>query len=374
MPLPGRRDVGLGQPFRRPRQNTAQPELPPSPSPDLAIGPGQPLRRPRPNAGHPEPTPRPRQALDRQVAGPRQAPRRTRRNVRQPGRPPSLHRTDLIVGGLVSAAALVVGIVAFPLLPSGTSTGSTTPPPASNHAGTAVAGSGDPGPVGGQLAIQPNAPASPDHAATRGGVTLLSDQTAVHHPSIVPVAAPPAAVPQVAVTQCGPVGVATKDRRSQPIFRRSSPAAFRPPTRVPAPVTTQVAAHPVDHRLAARQTRQPAEPAAPQTRQPAEPAAPQTRQPAAPQTRQPAGPVVAIQVAASVTRRVAVAIQAAASTTRQVAVAVTIQPAAVAVTIQPAAVAVTIQPVVAVAIQPAAVAVAIQAVAVATQLLSEASR
>jgi hypothetical protein len=199
VPLPGMRDVGLGQPFRRSRQNTAHPELPPSPSPDLAIGPGQPLRRPRPNAGHPEPTPPPRQARARQVAGPRQAPRRTRRNVRQPGRPPSLHRTDLIVGGLVSAAALVVGIVAFPLLPSGTFTGSTTPPPASDHAGTAVASSGDPGPVGGQLAIQPSAPASPDHAATRGGVTLLSDQTAVHRSATVPVVAPPAPAPQVAV-------------------------------------------------------------------------------------------------------------------------------------------------------------------------------
>ncbi len=199
VPLPNRRDVGPGQPFSRPRQNTAQPELPPSPSPDLAIGPGQPLRRTRQNVGHPGPTPPPPRAVDGQVAGPRQAPGRTRRNVRQPGRPPSIHRTDLIVGGLVSAAALVVGIVAFPLLPSGTSTGSTTPPPASNHAGTAVAGSGDSGPVRGQLAIQPSAPASPDHASTRGGVTLLSDQTAVHHPSIVPVAAPPAAVPQVAV-------------------------------------------------------------------------------------------------------------------------------------------------------------------------------
>ena len=182
-PAPGRQDVDLGQPFRRPRENTAQPELPASPAPDFAaIGPGQPLRRPQQNARHPEPTPPPPRAPDRQVAGP--ALRRTRRNVRQPGRPPSFHRTDLIVGGLVSAAALVVGIVAFPLLPSGTSTDSTAPPPASNHASTAATGSGNPGPVGDQLAVQTNAPANSEPAPTRGGVALLSDQTAVHRPSV----------------------------------------------------------------------------------------------------------------------------------------------------------------------------------------------
>ena len=194
-PAPNRQDVS--QPFRRPQHNTAQPESPPSPSRDLAeIGPAQPLRRPQQNTSHPEPAPPP--PPDRRVARPRQPLRRTRPNVRQAGRPPSLHRTDLIVGGLVSAAALVVGIVAFPLLPSGTSTESTVPPAASNHAGTAATGSGNPGPAGDQLAVQPNAPAKLEPAPTRGGVTLLSDQTPVHHAS-APVAAQPAPAPQVAV-------------------------------------------------------------------------------------------------------------------------------------------------------------------------------
>ncbi len=126
------------------------------------------------------------------------ASRRSRRNATQRGGPPPQHRTDVVVGVLVSAAALVVGIVVFPLLPSGTSAASTAPPRASVHSDTPVASIGDPGPVGGQLAVQPSAPANVDRAPTRGGVALLSDQTPVHRASI-PVPAQPVPAPQVAV-------------------------------------------------------------------------------------------------------------------------------------------------------------------------------
>ncbi len=193
-PVPRSAPVSVHRPLPVPPPAPA-----PAPRPVPAaqeIGPAQPLRWAPNSPSQLEPAPPPPRARDRQAVGPRQALRRTRRNVRRVGHPPSPHRTDVVVGVLVSAAALIVGIVAFPLLPTGTS---TAPPPANDHAGAAVVDSGAPGPVGGQLAVQPGVSPEPARAPTHQGVALLSDQTPVQRASVVPVAAQPAPAPQVAV-------------------------------------------------------------------------------------------------------------------------------------------------------------------------------
>lgn len=183
--------IYLDQPLRRSREN-AEP-APPLPAPPVASPPAPllpvspqplaPLPAPPPPVSPPPVPPQPR--LPVRPATRRDQPhRRARANPGQPRPPrppwPRPTRTDLMIGGsLVAGIVLVMGLV-LPLLPSGTSAGSTAIPAVRNHGGTAAAAPNGHGPdsVVDPPLPQPGVVGQVGHGPARDGVTLLADRSA----------------------------------------------------------------------------------------------------------------------------------------------------------------------------------------------------
>lgn len=175
---------GLWRLFRRPRGNPGQP---PPRGPRHAARqeawPDRLFRRPQGNAGQPRP-PRsqPRHAA-RQEARPDRLFRRSRGNAGRPGpappRTPTQPRTEVVVGVVILAVAVLAGIVVLRLLPSESSSASPADPPVSDRADVPAAGGGNPGPASGQLTAPPGALAGLDGRSTHEG-EALARQTAVH--------------------------------------------------------------------------------------------------------------------------------------------------------------------------------------------------
>jgi hypothetical protein len=161
-------EVRLSELFRRTRGNSAPPvPQPPQPRqpavPEISLG--QPFRRPRENAGpHESSLPQPRPPARSRARSDRLS-RQPRGNV-GPGqyRPLPSRRSGVgVTAGLLLCAVAALGLgIAVPLLPSGTFSGAAAAP-AHGHAGVAPPTDDDPGFVGDQLAVQPDASAAPEH-------------------------------------------------------------------------------------------------------------------------------------------------------------------------------------------------------------------
>lgn len=171
---PERKGVWPGRLFRRPRGNPGQPP-PRRPRHAARQGawPGRLFRRPRGNAGQPRP-PRsqPRHAA-RQETRPGRLFRRPQSNAGQPEPPPprtpTQPRTEVVVGVIILAVAVLAGIVVLRLLPPEPSSASPSDPAVSDRADVPAAGGGNPGPASGQLIAPPGALAGIDHHPTREG-------------------------------------------------------------------------------------------------------------------------------------------------------------------------------------------------------------
>lgn len=148
---PERHGVWPGRLFRRLRGNTGQPR-PPRPQPRHAAKhkaqQGRPYRRPQGNAGQPrQPRSQTRHAV-RPAAWPSRLFRRLQGNagLGPPPLTPTRRRTEVMVGALLFALAVLAGIVVLQLLPSETSSTPTVAPPASDRADVPAPGGGAPGP------------------------------------------------------------------------------------------------------------------------------------------------------------------------------------------------------------------------------------
>lgn len=259
-------------PFRRPRENVRQPEPPPPPPQPRPRArhratPDTPFRRPQENITLPGPLPPQPRRPARHRATPGLPFQRPQDNVELPAQPPRQPRPpaqqrvwpDLLfrrptgnagragplrpphptpsgikvaVGALFLTAASLVVWIAVPLFSLDTPMGSTAAPPVSDHADIAAAPGNDLGPVGGQLAVPPDASAGVDRGPTTESPALVG-LAAVRRDDGPPVTGsqPNSAQP---AQPSQPANVADPGRRVDPPAPDQGQHAPRPPKRSPA--------------------------------------------------------------------------------------------------------------------------------------------